>query len=124
MARKPLPPKSVSMLYDPNVTARCLLLQTGSAAAAHAAIARNTGVLKKPKRDIPDLMLLLAARRYPHKNNCTDHHALLKVAEAVCTGADSEETLVRRLRRGLKKQTLAEFASHYAEEMQPTLGLK
>lgn len=61
---------------SPDETARVLLFQTRSVHRAHEAITRNACVLEQPKRAIPDVILLLAARRYQRRTNCSDNAAL------------------------------------------------
>jgi hypothetical protein len=125
----------VLVSYSPDETARCLLLQTGSVQKSREAITRNADVLKWPKRDMPDVIPLLGARRYQRKKNCSDNAALVWAADKLTTAADwrrpghrdhdrkakAAASLVRQLRRTLRGKTLAEFARHYPEWMQPML---
>jgi hypothetical protein len=99
----------VLVSYSPDETARCLLLQTRSAQSAHEAITRNTDVLRRPKRHVPDVALLLKAGIFQREQQCRDHQALLWVATNHTKDADAAQSLVRRLRRALDKKTIPEF---------------
>jgi hypothetical protein len=107
-----------------NALAKALLLQTGSAAGAHRAIARNRGVLKRPKRNVDDTVLLLWARSIQLKEKCQGSYALLRVARERTTNPDAEATLLKRLKRTLKGESLAKFASRYPECALPALSDK
>ena len=113
-AGKPL----VLVSYSRDETARALLLQTGSSDAAHQAIARNTDVLKRPKRNVPDDFLLLRAGIIQREQKCDDGTALRRVARACTTNVTAEGTLLKRLRRALKGKTLAEFCNQYEQWVQ------
>jgi hypothetical protein len=103
---------------SPDETARCLLYQTGSVQAAREAITRNAGCLKRPKRNVPNEMLLLSARGFQRKHSCSDHAALSKVAQLSTKDIDAAATVLRRMRRALKGKTLAEWAQPYPEYAQ------
>jgi hypothetical protein len=103
----------VLVSYSPDETARCLLLQTGSVKAAHQAVTRNADVLKKPKRDVDDKVLLLAATAIQRRDKGTVHAALCEATRLVTDNPDAAETIVRRLRRTLRGRTLEQFAKRY-----------
>ena len=116
----------VLVSYSPDETARCLLSQARSVQAAHEAITRNADWLRRPKRDVPDAMLLLMARRYQRRHECSDNAALQWVANKRVKGdhpnpVEAKASLVRRLRRGLNKRSLAQFSRLYPKWMLPEL---
>jgi hypothetical protein len=119
MARRPM----LFISHSPDETARALLLHCGSLESAHQAITRNKGVLKRPKRDVPDSVLLLQARSVQRKEKCRDYAALRSVAYHRTTDVDAAEALLKRLWRTLKKKdkSLARFASRYPEWALPVL---
>jgi hypothetical protein len=89
--------------------------------AAHEAITRNADWLKRPKRDVPDEMLLLMARSYQCQRECSDNAALQWVVANHVTDVDAVPSLVRRLRRALNKKSLVQFSRRYPKWMLPEL---
>jgi hypothetical protein len=107
--------------YGPDDTARCLLLQTGSKESAHEAIARNADVLTRPKRDVPDAVLLDMAAAYQRTAGGRDNAALSEIARRRTRTADAAETVRRRLLRVLKGKTLGEFSAGRPRWIRPIL---
>jgi hypothetical protein len=102
----------VLVSYSADETARCLLLQTRSLAAAHEAIARNASVLDKPKRDVSDIMLLWMARGIQYREKCRTGTALRRAASTAYGKADIE-TAVRRLPARLARKRWQNFLINF-----------
>lgn len=97
---------------DPVETARALIMQAGNPKAAHDAVSRAAKELKG-KRGKPaynDTQHLLIAHAIGKHEKCSDNIALWKTADLAVRGAKAAESMVRRLRRKLKRKSLAEFS--------------
>jgi hypothetical protein len=97
---------------DPVETARALILQADGVKAAHDAVSRAAKELKgKPgKPGYDDTVWLLIAHAIRKREKCSDNAALLKAADSAVRGREAVESMVRRLRRKLKRKPLAVFA--------------
>jgi hypothetical protein len=116
------PPRDFVVLgNERDKLARCLLLMTGSPAAAHAAIARNVSVLRKPKRPVDDRVLLDKAAALQRRDKCGDNAALEKVAALRADDTDAASTIVRRLQRTLHGKTLKKFSQSRSKWLRPVL---